>query len=226
MAISGRKIRISRDGAAVVGARSDTLTISMEPVDVTDKDSNGWRTLLGDVSTRSLDAEVSGVIKDATLIGQAMAANNLIIDAGEVEIDGIATFTGDWFISNVSVTGEQADAVLFTGTLQGAGIIAVGIAPYNTVLPAVTGTPTNGQTLTRTLGTWAGDATITYATQWQQSPTADPNDPRWTDISGATGATRVLGAGQVGAYVRARVTATNSVGSTVAFSNIVGPVAA
>jgi len=226
MALSGRKIRISRNGAPIVGARSDGVTINIEPVDVTDKDDAGWRTLMGDVSTRSLDAEVSGVLKGAVLIGQAMAGNTLLIDDGEVDVDGIATFTGDWFISNVSVTGEQADAILFTGTLQGTGIIAVNVAPYNTVLPAVTGTPANGQTLTRTTGTWLGDATITFATQWQQCPTADPNDPRWTDISGATGATRILAVGQVGAFIRARVTATNSVGSTVAFSNIVGPVAA
>lgn len=226
MAFSGRNIRISRDGAVLVGARSDGVTIDMTPVDITDKDSGGWRVLLNDVGVRSVSGEVEGIIKDAVLIGQAMAGNDLLIDAGECDIDGIALVTGNWHLGNVVITGAQEDSITFTATLESSGSLTTTTAPYCTVLPAVTGTVEDGETLTRTQGTWAGTATITYATQWQAGPTNDPNDPRWSNISGATGATRVLATGQVGQYVRARVRATNSVGTFDAYSNIVGPVAA
>jgi hypothetical protein len=119
----------------------------------------------------------------------------------------------------------MADAVTFTATLESGESMTVTIGPYNTVAPAVTGTLTVGQTLTTTNGTWAGDATITFARQWQAGNVADPNDPSWANISGATNLTYVLASGQLAKYVRCRVTATNSVGSTIAYSNVVGPVA-
>jgi hypothetical protein len=123
------------------------------------------------------------------------------------------------------IGAEMADAVTFTATLESGESMTVTIGPYNTVAPAVTGTPTVVQTLTTTNGTWAGDATITFARQWQAGNVADPNDPSWTNISGATNLTYVLVSGQLAKYVRCRVTATNSVGSTIAYSNVVGPVA-
>jgi predicted secreted protein len=221
MALSGRKIRIKRDGVALVGARVDNLAINAEPIDQTDKDDLGWRTLLADAGVRTVSGDVEGVLKGATTISQAMAAGNLLIDAGQCDIDGVASITGNFFLSAMTFSGEQADVVAFTANFESSGTITASVAPYNTVRPVISGTPTVGQTLTRTLGTWAGNATITYATQWQESV----DGVTWTNISGATGATYVLQAAQAGDRVRARVTATNSIGSTVAFSNTLGPVA-
>ena len=225
MAFSGRLMRISRDGVNILGARVDNLTINAEPVDITDKDSAGWRTLLGDVSVRTVSGDVEGVLRGAANVTQAMADGSLLIDGGACLITGVANITGDFYFSNMTFSSEQADVVAFTANFESTGPIAVSVAPSFTVAPAVTGTPTVGQTLTRTTGTWVGDATISFATQWQESLLADPNATTWTDISGATGATRILAAGQANRFIRARITATNARGSTVAFSNIVGPVA-
>src|SRR5690606_21976934 len=41
-----------------------------------------------------------------------------------------------------------------------------GVAPANTVLPAITGTAETGQTLTASSGSWTGTPTPTYAYQW------------------------------------------------------------
>lgn len=223
MAISGRKLRISRDGVTVVGARTDNFTISNEPIDITDKDDAGWSTLLGDAGVRSIEADVEGILKDDTLIVNATGSSSLLLKSCVLEAEGIATFTGDFYLNSLEIGGEQEDAVTFSATLASSGAITATIAPYNTVAPAVTGTTTTVSTLTTTNGTWAGDATITYARQWQNGNSADQNDPSWADISGATNTTLALTA-QLGKRIRCRVTATNSEGSTVAFSNIVGPV--
>jgi hypothetical protein len=95
--------------------------------------------------------------------------------------------------------------------------LAAGTIPVNTVAPAITGTPASGQTLTSTTGTWTGKATITYARQWLRNGAA---------ISGATAATYVLVAGDVGATITCRITATNPNGSAQAVSNGLGPVTA
>jgi len=71
--------------------------------------------------------------------------------------------------------------------------------PVNSVLPAISGTTTSGQTLTCTSGTWSNTPDA-YAYQWNRSGAA---------IIGATAATRVLAAGDVGATMTCTVTATN-----------------
>lgn len=71
--------------------------------------------------------------------------------------------------------------------------------PVNSVLPAITGTKTQGQTLTCSTGTWSRSPT--YAYQWLRNS---------VPIAGATASTRVLAAGDVGALMSCRVSATNS----------------
>lgn len=225
MAISGRSVRITRNSVAIVGARADSVTINNEPLDITDKDDSGWRTMLGDAGIRTISCEVEGVLKDGTLLADSVgAANTTLLRECIVTISGIGTLTGDFMLQGLQIGAEQADVTTFTATLESGENMVVTIGPYNTVLPAVTGTLAEGDTLTTTNGTWLGDATITFARAWQRGNANDPNDPSWANISGATATTYILAAADVGKYVRCRVTATNSVGSTVAFSNIVGPI--
>ena len=218
---SGRTIRISRDGTPLVGARSDSLTIAAEPLDATDKDDNGWRTLIGDVSTRTVSASVECVMKNSDLAEVMVGASSALLIGGTAVVDGMLTLTGDFYLQNIDIAGEQGDVLTFTATLEGSGLFVTNVAPYIVVAPAITGTGVSGDTLTRTLGTWAGDATITYATQWQSSL----NGVEWADTVG-TGVTFAPGAGLIGRLIRVRITATNSVGSTIDFSNTIGPVTA
>jgi hypothetical protein len=81
--------------------------------------------------------------------------------------------------------------------------------PANTVLPAISGTAKDGQTLTSTTGTWTGSPT-SYVRQWLRCDTAGAN---CTNISGATSTTYVLTATDVGKTIRVKVTATNGSGS-------------
>jgi hypothetical protein len=93
-------------------------------------------------------------------------------------------------------------------------------APVNTVAPVVSGTTTEGETLTCTDGTWTGTLPITYAYQWYRT-----SGPGFALISGATSSTYLLDAADVGEQVRCVVTATNVVTSVAANSNTVGPIA-
>lgn len=225
MAISGRSVRISRAGSNIVGARADSVTINNEPLDITDKDDSGWRTMLADAGVRTVSCEIEGVLKDAVLMTDSVGnANTALLKECVVTISGIGTLTGDFMLQGLQIGAEQADVVTFTATLESGENMTATIGPYNTALPAVTGTLAQGDTLTTTNGTWSGDATITYARAWQRGNANDANDPSWAIISGETALTYVLAAADVGKYIRCRVTATNSVGSTVAFSNIVGPI--
>jgi hypothetical protein len=91
-----------------------------------------------------------------------------------------------------------------------------GTAPTNTVLPAITGTPTSGQTLSVSDGTWTGDAPIVYAYQWKADGTT---------ISGATISTYTLTDTEIGKVITCTVTATNAAGSASATSDATDDVA-
>lgn len=226
MAKSGRAVRINRNGVNVVGARTDSLTVNNEPLDITDKDDGGWRTMLADVGARTISCEIEGVLKDSTLMADAVGSpTTTLLRECIVTIDGIGTITGDFMLQNLQIGAEQGDVVTFTATLESGESPTVTIGPYNTVLPAISGTLSGTNTQTTTNGTWAGDATITYARQWQRGNSSDPNDPSWTSIASATNLTYALTVADAAKYIRCRVTATNGVGATIAYSNIRGPVA-
>jgi len=109
---------------------------------------------------------------------------------------------------NLRCTVTATNSVGFASAMT-AATSAVVTLPINTVAPVISGTATQGQTLSVTTGTWTGGS-VTYTYQWQQGT---------TNISGATSSTYVLDATYVGVTIRCVVTATNSVGSTTATSN-------
>lgn len=84
-----------------------------------------------------------------------------------------------------------------------------GSAPDNTVLPAITGTAQEGETLTSSTGTWTGTPTPSYAYQWFSDGESIP---------GATESTYDVQAGDVGNVITVQVTATNVNGVASAIS--------
>jgi hypothetical protein len=82
--------------------------------------------------------------------------------------------------------------------------------PVNTVLPAITGTAQVGQTLTTTNGTWSNSPT-SYVRQWKANGAA---------ISGATGTTYVVLAGDVGKTITVTVNAVKALTSPVAVTSV------
>lgn len=101
--------------------------------------------------------------------------------------------------------------------LGGDGAPPANVAPDFTVDPVVTGTPTEGQVLTTTLGTATGTPAPSYTRQWKRNG---------SPISGEVGGTYTLVLADVGATITCTVTATNVAGSDSATSNGVGPIVA
>jgi len=84
------------------------------------------------------------------------------------------------------------------------------IPPSNTVAPVLSGTPTVGQTLSCSTGTWLGTLPITYTYQWKRGV---------LNISGATSSTYTLVQADALQTITCEVTATNVAGSASATSN-------
>jgi TP901-1 family phage major tail protein len=126
---TGRDLRIeyASDGstyAVVAGARTDSLTFNNEAIDITDKDDDGVRTYLDDVSLKSMSLSCTGVAKSATFAALAAAASSTTaLHAFRVAMGSFATYTGSFFITSFEASGEQADTITFTMSLESSGAI-------------------------------------------------------------------------------------------------------
>lgn len=125
--VAGRKIKIYKGsgvGAVLIaGARSDSIKINNEPIDVTDKGSDGWQELLDDASVRSVEMTVSGVVSGDELISAALGATSALFDDYEIRIQGIGTAAGSFFFANLELTAPHDGAGEFSATIRSSGEI-------------------------------------------------------------------------------------------------------
>jgi hypothetical protein len=112
--------------------------------------------------------------------------------------------------STMRVLVTATNPIGTSSTLSGATGAVAPVAPSLVVAPVITGTARDGSTLSVGTGTWSGSPTIGYAYQWRRCA------PGCADIPGATSSTYTLGQADVGATLRAVVTASNAAGSASA----------
>ena len=106
--------------------------------------------------------------------------------------------------------------------IAGAGSAGIRAAPVNTAPPTISGTPTVGQTLTGSNGTWSNSPT-SYAYQWLRCNTSGGS---CVNVSNGTVKTYTLVGADAGHTIRVAVTAKNADGSATARSAPTAVVAA
>jgi hypothetical protein len=123
-----------------------------------------------------------------------------------------------WQARAVTVT-----LVLLVALLAGGGAQAArNVAPVNAAPPTISGTPTVGQTLTASEGTWSNDPT-SFAYQWLRCNGGGNN---CVSVANGTQKTYTLVGADDGRTMRVRVTATNADGSNSAQSAQTSAIAA
>ena len=160
-------------------------------------------------------------------VSTVTGTKNGVAVSNSSSISGTTAIAADLIVGgNGGSTNTEPDVVMsevcfFSRTLTDAESLQLhdGPEPINSVAPAISGTETEGQTLSVTTGTWGLDSpfssgsngTITYAYQWTRSN--DEGGTGEADISGATSSTYTLQASDVGKYIRCRVAASNDGGN-------------
>ena len=112
------------------------------------------------------------------------------------------------------IAGLAAAALLVFSIGAGTGSAAIAVAPANTELPTISGTPKVGQTLTASDGKWA-NAPTSFAYMWLR---CQRNGNKCSTIPSATAKTYVLAAADEKQTIRVRVTARNNDGQNSATS--------
>lgn len=149
-------------------------------------------------------------------------------DSGGSNCSQIAGATSN---SYVLTSGDLAHTIrsLVTASNSSGSASAVSAAtasvigqPQNSVPPAISGSATQGATLSATTGTWSS-APTSYFYQWLR---CDGSGANCANIAGASGQTYVPQATDVGSSIRVDVTAANAAGSAMATSSPTAQVAA
>jgi hypothetical protein len=124
--------------------------------------------------------------------------------------------------SKRALAGVASASMLALALMAGVGSAASQVAPVNTAPPTISGTPTVGQTLTASNGTWSNSPTA-YAYQWVR---CNGGGNSCVNVSNGTQKTYTLVGADAGHTMRVRVTASNADGSATAESAQTAPVAA
>lgn len=124
-AFSGRDILFyvgdGTEGARIC-ARSKTLTIGSESIDITQDCDGAFRKLLDEPASRFLDMAVEGVLTQDDWLLQALdTSSNVFLNEYTMVISGVGSITGDFFISNYELGAPHDDAVTFSATVQSSG---------------------------------------------------------------------------------------------------------
>jgi len=139
---------------------------------------------------------------------------------------GCEAITGATASSYVAAAGDVGDtlAVELTATntggtgaaVSGPSAVIAPAAPVDEVLPLISGTAQQGQTLSASTGTWSGPPTA-YSYQWQDCWVADAIC--MAIVGDANASSYVVAPSDIGAAIGVVVTATDAGGATTAVSS-------
>ncbi len=221
------------NGVAISGATSSTYTLGLSlvgstiTVRVTATNSSGSAAATSGATSAVAYANLAPGISAATISGSTISGQTLTAHSSGVTGYPAPTETYQWYSNGSAISGATASTYTLTDAEIGT-VITVVITESNTsgpdasatssptatithanIAPAIatatiSGTTTQGQTLTATASGVTGYPNPTLLYQWYANGVA---------ISGATSSTFLLTASQVGAAITVRITATNGIGT-------------
>lgn len=115
----GRNLTIKKGTILIAAVRTKGVAINNEPIDITNDDDLGWRTLLEEVGQKQVDLTVGGVVMDDTLRNASI--NGVLLESYTITFHDGGVMTGDFFLQGYNENGEYNGAVTFDATLQSSG---------------------------------------------------------------------------------------------------------
>lgn len=127
MSAIGRLLLVKKGATKLAGLRTKSISFAGEAVDITNDDDDGFRTLLAEAGTKTLDLSVDGVAKDELIQDIVLGGGSLMLT--DITIDfplrsgdsAAASIAGDFFLSSFEQSGTYNDSVTFSASLQSSG---------------------------------------------------------------------------------------------------------
>ena len=125
---ASRDILVKKGATRIAGINSKSIAIAKEPIDVTTDEDNGYRTLLSEAGTKTLDISFSGVFADGILLDISATEQTQLLTDITLELPTVgaqttgASFSGSFYLNGMTINGGGSDgAIEFDGTLQSSG---------------------------------------------------------------------------------------------------------
>jgi predicted secreted protein len=120
---AGRDFTVSKGGTVIAGLRETSATANSEPIDITGKDDNGYRTMASFAGVESIDITATGVWKDDTLrsIGFAGTGTTKLLTDITLEWGDGASLSGDFYLNSYEASGNQDNEETYSVSLQSSG---------------------------------------------------------------------------------------------------------
>jgi hypothetical protein len=203
------------------------LGIDLLPVDGVNANDGATSVAVGNngldfpVITQATSSSAKGIAPPGSLVELFAAQPGAGETNGEGLYAGSVTAGGDgsWCIDGASLgslatataTDASGNTSEFAANIATSGSLSLcATTPSNTSPPKISGTTRVGQTLTGSMGAWAGTAPISFTVQWRR---CDASGNGCAGIAGATGESYVLKRADAGSKIRFRVTASNAAGT-------------
>lgn len=117
----GRKVTVSVGGDVVATARTTSMTVNNESVNITSAGDDGVRRLMDEPGEKSVEITLDGLYTDESLYDLAQGASLLTAVVLTYET---YTLTGDFFLASYNEGQPYNEAITFSATLQSSGSVA------------------------------------------------------------------------------------------------------
>jgi predicted secreted protein len=124
----GKELLVYSDGVAIASAKSHTLNFNSATIDVTTKDSNGWKDILPGNKDWSIDCEALVAFDDtegAEELFTDFSAGTKVVLKFSTEETGDSRWTGSAYIETGSISAPEGDAVSYSCTFVGDGALTM-----------------------------------------------------------------------------------------------------
>jgi TP901-1 family phage major tail protein len=112
--------------ATVAGLRTTQLSVNGEGVNVTSKDSGGWRELLSGAGVRSVSVAASGIFTGS--VAEARVKTNAlggVLDDYELSFESGERMRGRFLVTRLDYAGDYNGERTYTLALESSGAVAV-----------------------------------------------------------------------------------------------------
>jgi len=110
------------DSSPRICARTKTITIGGEAIDVTQDCDGAFRKLLTVPASRSIDLAIEGILRQDDIALQALDPDTTnFLEQYTLVIPGLGSITCDFFLGSLELGAPYNEAVTFSATVQSSG---------------------------------------------------------------------------------------------------------
>ena len=123
---NGTSLLLYTGSDAIAASKSHSLSVNSESIDVTTKDSAGWKDILPGLKSWTVDCEGLVAFDNSfnyEYLLDALRNRTKLSIKLETTVVGDERLKGDVYVTSVELSAPQEDAISFTASFEGTGAL-------------------------------------------------------------------------------------------------------